>query len=130
MSMKETKFYFEDMFLKEWCDTPVHFVGQDFDASAHAKWVNPVYKPLRSTSNGISGESSIELGQLYIVCWADVDVEVMELADDIITFIHANLDKLAYQARGYEIIDHGWDDTNKVFVVLSFTFEHFAGSCS
>ena len=127
MNLQETKKYFEDMFENSWLETPVHFTGQDFDGKEHDQWVNPVYKPLRNTSNGISASTSIDMGQLYIVCWADTDTDAMELTDTVIVFVKDNIKD--FRHRGYDIIDHGWDESNKVFVMLSFTFEQFSGSC-
>lgn len=129
MSIKETKIYFETLFASDWTDTDIHYAGQEFDGPTRDKWINPVYKPLRSRNSGVSDTTTIDMGQLYIVCWAEIDLEVMELADDVINFISENLDKQQYREKGYEIIDHGWGDSNKVFVVLSFTFEKFNGTC-
>ena len=129
MNLKETKYYFEDIFSRLWSETPVHYAGMDFDATKQPKWINPVYKPLRSTNNGISIETRVDLGQLYVVCWADYDVDAMELSDNLIDFLDENVDKTLFRSRGYEVIDHGWDDSNKVFVLLSITYEHFVGSC-
>ena len=123
MNLQTTKKYFEDIFHNYWNETDVHFVGQDFDGAQHESWVNPVYKPLRNTPNGVS--TSIEMGQLYIVCWAENDTDAMELADITIEFIKANVDKSLFKSRGHDIIDHGWDESNKVFVMLSFSFEQF-----
>ena len=129
MNLKETKFYFENIFSTLWADTPVHYAGMDFDATKQQKWINPVYKPLRSVPNGVSVDTSIEIGQLYIVCWANSDVEAMDLADTIIDFVDDKVDKTLFRARGHYIIDHGWDDSDKVFIVISFTFEQFSGTC-
>ena len=117
------------MFSSDWNETDIHFVGQDFDGSQHDTWINPVYKPLRSTPNGVSTSTSIDMGQLYIVCWAETDIDAMELTDTVIAFVGDNMDKTLFRARGHDIIDHGWDDSNKVFVMLSFTFEQFSGTC-
>ena len=129
MNLQETKKYFETIFAEDWSITDVHFVGQEFDGSEHDAWVNPVYKPLRSTTNGVSTSTSIDMGQLYIVCWANSDVEVMELTDTVVAFIADKVDKSLFRSRGHDIIDHGWDDSDKVFTMLSFTFEQFSGSC-
>ena len=129
MNLLETKKYFEDIFHSYWNETDVHFIGQDFNSKDHDTWINPVYKPLRSTPNGVSTSTSIDMGQLYIVCWADTDTTAMELADKVIEFIDINVETPLFRARGHDIIDHGWDDSNKVFVMLSFTFEQFSGSC-
>ena len=129
MNLRATKKYFEDIFHSDWTETAVHFVGQDFDGSQHDSWVNPVYKPLRNTPNGISAKSSIEMGQLYLVCWAKDDVSAMDLADLAVEFIGENVDKSLFRSKGYDVVDHGWDNSDKVFVMLSFTFEQFSGTC-
>jgi len=129
MNLRETKLYFENVFYTNWNDTPVHYAGQEFDGSGYDAWVNPVYKPLRSTANGISNTTNISMGVLYIPCWHTTDAGAMELADTMVEFIDANIDKKLFRHRGYDVIDHGWDESNKVFVVLSFTFEQFDGTC-
>ena len=129
MNLVETKKYFEDIFEDGWLETAVHYVGMEFDGSQHDRWVNPVYKPLRSTPNGISESTSISMGQLYIVCWADNDGDAMELADSVVAFISTDVDKTLFRHRGHDVIDHGWNESNKVFVMLSFTFEQFNGTC-
>ena len=129
MNLRATKKYFEDIFHSYWTETEVHFVGQDFDGSQHDSWINPLYKPLRNTPNGVSTKTSIEMGQLYLVCWAEDDVSAMELADLAVEFISENVDKSLFRSKGYDVVDHGWDTSNKVFVMLSFTFEQFSGTC-
>ncbi len=129
MNLKETKYYFEDMFSSYWTETPIHFAGMEFDGSQHDRWVNPVYKPLRSRSNGISTSTDINMGQFYVVCWGESDIDAMELSDTTIEFMADKLDTTKFRSRGYEIIDHGWDNSNKVFVMLSFAIEQFEGVC-
>lgn len=129
MNLRETKLYFETLFNSFWTGTPIHYAGMEFDGTKHVSWINPVYKPLRSTSNGVSGNTSVELGQLYVVCWADYDSDAMKLSDDVVDFLKTNINKAQFRSRGYEIIDHGWDESNKVFIMLSFTYEQLSGSC-
>ena len=129
MNLQTTKKYFEDVFNSHWIQTDVHYGGQDFDAKEHVSWVNPIYKPLRSSSNGMSTSTSIDMAQLYVICWADDDTDAMELADSVVEFIDSNIDKQLFISRGHDVIDHGWDESNKVFVMLSFTFEQYSGTC-
>ena len=130
MNLQATKKYFEDMFSSYWTNTDIHFAGQEFDGSKRNSWINPIYKPLRNTSNGVSSTTSIEMGQLYIVCWADTDNEVMGLAASVIEFIDVNVETPLFRSRGHDMIDHGWDDSNKVFVMLSFTSSISSGAFS
>ena len=129
MTLKETKFYFENLFSTLWTDTPIHYAGVNFDGAQQSKWINPVYKPMRSRNNGFSSNTFVALSQLYIVCWADHDIDAMELSDNVITFVNESVDKTQFKSRGYEIVDHGWDDSNKVFVMLSFSYEQLVGTC-
>ena len=129
MNLRETKQYFEQLYADQWVETEVHYAGADFDGSKQASWVNLTYKPLRQTSNGISKSTNINMGQVYVVCWCDTDAEVMALSDKVIEFMDNNLDNTRFRSKGYEIIDHGWGDSDKVFVVLAFTFEEFVGTC-
>ena len=129
MSLKETKFYFEDLFNKEWDCTPIHFVGSEFDGSEHEKWINIVYKPLGGSHDNLGNSAYKSMNQLYIVCWAENDVQGMDLADDVVTFVDEHVDASLYRQRGYDVIDHGFDESNKVFLLLSFTFEQRIGTC-
>lgn len=129
MNLRETKFYFENIFSTLWLETPVHYAGQDFDGAKHDAWVNPVYTPSHSIPNGISTTSNVQVGRLYIVCWAEEDVSVMDLVDVAVDFINTKVDKQLFRHRGYDVIDRGWDDSDKVFVVLAFTFEQLTGIC-
>jgi len=129
MNLKETKYYFENIFNSSWNKTPVHYAGMTFDGSKQSQWVNPIYKPMRNRSNGINDDTTVALGQLYVVCWADYDIDAMTLSDDVIAFLKEEVDGSLFRSRGYEVVDHGWDDSDKVFMLLSFTYEHFVGEC-
>ena len=127
-NLKETKFYFENLFTTEWLATPIHFVGQEFDQDGTKQWVNPYYTPTRSMPNGISGMTTRNYGTVYVACWAENDVEAMGLADATIDFISSNVGT-AYTIKNYSIEDHGWHKTNKVFVIISFNVEILEGIC-
>ena len=126
-NLKATKYYFENMFATKWNTTPVHYVGQEFDQDGTNKWVNPFYTPSRSENSGISGLTK-NYGSLQVACWAESDVNAMDLADDIITFITDNTG-VEYRLFDYVVEDHGFHKTNKVYVIVSFRLEIFEGIC-
>lgn len=123
MNLKETKIYFETLFTDVWNCTPVHFAGEEFKSTD--EWINPVYRPLRSRSNGVSVTASVESGQLFVVCWSDYEIDAFGLSDRVITFLKTEVDGSMFRMTGHSVIDNGWNESNKVFVVLSFTFEQF-----
>jgi hypothetical protein len=126
-NFKETKYYFENMFATNWSQTPIHFVGQEFDASGIDAWVNPRFVPSRGDTVGINGNKTKQYAELDIVCWAKNDVEAFDLADQIVAFINATIE--GFDINGYEINDHGWNDSNMVYVVLTFVFNYYTGDC-
>ena len=126
--LKETKFYFENLFATLWTNTPIHYAGQEFDATGIQRWINPTVTPVRNTFNGLGQRKLFEFN-LYIPCWAENDVESMQLADEIALFVKDNVDGSLYHSNGYDVIDHGWQDSNQVFTVLSFRFKSFDGQC-
>ncbi len=129
--LKNIKFYFENLFATKWTETSIHFAGQEFDPQALgiSSWVNPYYTPTRRRNFGLGGGGKIYYGDLYITCWDDNDVKVMELGDKIADFIDSSVDRGLFKLQGYDVVDHGWDTTNKAFVLLSFKFETIRGTC-
>jgi len=129
--LKDIKFYFENLFATKWKGTSIHFGGQEFDPKALGikKWVNPYYSPLRNKNFGLGDGAKIYFGDLYITCWEDNDVLVMELADEVSSFIEEEVDKTLFRFNGYEVVDHGWDSTNKAFILLSFSTQTIRGKC-
>jgi len=129
--LKDIKFYFENLFATKWTETSIHFGGQEFDPKALgiSKWVNPYYTPTRTRAFGLGDNASIYYGDLYVVCWQKNDVEAMELADNVAKFINDNVDKHLFKLRGYDVVDHAWDSTNKAYIILSFTIETIRGVC-
>ena len=118
--MKETKLYFETLFSAGWSLTPIHYAGQEFDQEGTKRWVNPVYTPLRTDNSGISETGRRAYGLFNVICWAENDVEAMDLADSVVEFMDANVETNQYSLNGYTIEDHGWHKTNKVYIYLSF----------
>ena len=127
--LKEIKFYFENLFATEWTTTAIHFSGQKFEPKGLASWVNPTYSPTRRRSFGLGGNANAQYGDLYVVCWSDDDVNTMELANEVSAFIDGEVDKTLFRIKGYEVVDHGWDSTNKAFIMLSFPIETIGGEC-
>ena len=126
-NLKATKFYFEKMFLDKWTDTPIHFVGQEFDATGKTTWINPMFAPLSGTLAALSGRRTKMEGSLNVICWASNDVDVFELGDKIIDFIHNNAKE--FNVNGFEINDHQWDNSNMVYLYLTFNIKYYAGDC-
>ena len=119
MSFKQTKFDFESMFSLLWTKTPVHFAGQELNARGLAEWVNPYFTPLSGSNVGLGG--AVQHRSMFnIVCWAESDVDVMDLSDEVREFVVANVDGDVYRLTGYEVSDHGWQESNKVYLELSF----------
>lgn len=125
--LKETKKYFEDLFNDNWTATPIHFGGQEFNAENIPQWINPTVQPLRNTATGINGSMMYSFF-VYVVCWAETDVDCMDLADSVAGFMSANIGD-DYSTVGYNIIDHGWQDSNSVFTVMSFECKTYGGDC-
>jgi len=129
--LKDIKFYFENLFETKWTETSIHFAGQEFDPTALGlkKWINPYYSPLRNKDFGLGGGAKRYIGDLFIVCWEENDVLVMDLADKVSTFIENEVDRKLFKFNGYDVVDHGWDNTNKAFIILSFSMETVRGAC-
>lgn len=121
-SLKSTKYYLESLFSQNWSETPIHFAGEEFDGKSIDKWINIFYSPLLSRSGGLS-ESSYTIGNFYVICWANTDVDVMSMGDNAVSFMNTNIDKSYYKLKNFEIADHGWNESNKVFLVLTFSIE-------
>ena len=126
--MKQGKFYFDNMFSTLWTQTPVHYAGMDFDASGMPQWINPTYRPSRQEKASISNGVTRTYANVYIPCWADTDVDVMDLMDDVIKFVDSNTVS-PFKITNTSIIDHGWDDSNKVFGIVMISIEHIDGTC-
>lgn len=126
-NLRDTKYYFENLFDTWWEQTPIHFVGQDFDQDNTQRWINPFYTPTFSASKGL-GSLTTNYGNLMVACWAENDVQAMELGDTLIAFITDNVGT-AYRIKNYEVSDHGWHKTNKVYVTITFNLEILEGVC-
>ncbi len=124
---RETKLFFESLFSDDWAQTPIHFAGQEFKADGIPQWVNVVYTPLTGRPQGVSRDTSTSLGLLSVICWAENDADVMSLADDVVAFINGNTGK--YKVNNYEITDHSWQDSNQVYMYLTFNIEAYDGVC-
>lgn len=121
MSLKETKKYFENLFNDNWHETPIHFIGEDFDKDRGEEWINPVYSPSSSDSVSVSNDGRKSYGTLAVICWAKNDLNVMDLADRVVGFMEDNVEGNQYSLKGYNVEDHAYHEANKVYVYLSFT---------
>ncbi len=126
-NLKQTKYYFEKLFADTWVDTPIHFVGQEYDATGVDTWVSPRFVPSRGSLAALSGKRTQLEGSLDVICWAKNDVEVFDLSDRIVDFVSANAKD--FSISSFEINDHGWDDSNMVYIYLTFDFKYYAGMC-
>ena len=129
MSLKSGKYFFDNMFSTLWTQTPIHYAGCEFDAEGMAQWVNPVYTPSRQEKASLSNKVTRTYANIYIPCWADNDVDVMGLMDDVIDFIETNTVS-PYKINSVQVIDHGFDDSNKVFGIIMVGIEHISGDCT
>ncbi len=129
MGLKETKYYYENMFKTLWTSTPIHFAAQEFDKKIKTtgEWVNLIYKPTSLVTSSFSGKKAY--GLVYVVCWSDNDVRSMEIADEVIKFIQENNDSLLYSIKNIEIVDHGWQTASSAFTILSFRVEYYEDQC-
>ena len=123
MTLKETKIYFETMFATGWTTTPIHFMGQEVDMHGVDQWINVSYKPRAKLSTGFT--SSSMSGAIYVVCWAKDDFDVMDLSDKVIAFYESTIDPKLVKSHGYNIIDHGYEESGKSFIVVSFNIETY-----
>ncbi len=126
--LKAGKFFFDEMFSTLWTQTPVHYAGQGFDAEGMDQWINPTYRPSRRDRPSLSGQVTRTYANIYIPCWAETDVDVMGLMDDVIEFVETNTVS-PYKINNISIIDHGFDDSNKVFGIIMVSIEHYQGIC-
>jgi len=126
-NLKKTKFYFENMFATKWSGTPIHFVGQEYDATGVDSWINPRFVPTGGRVKGIGGGTTRLNGELDVVCWGENEVDAYDLADRVVDFVESNANDISITQ--FEINDIGWNTSNMVYVVLTFVFTYYRGSC-
>ena len=122
-SFADTKLYYENMFNNHWKTTKIHFVGQEVMPKQTKKWVNPFYQPAYGATGGLSDVCSDNYGNLHVACWATNDLDAMALGDAVVGFIKANNDKTKYRIKKFEMSDHGWNESNRVYVVITFSIQ-------
>jgi hypothetical protein len=127
-NLKQTKYYFENLFATKWSKTPIHFVGQEYNSKGIPSWINPRFVPAGGRLSALSGQQTKLRGELDVVCWAENDVEAFDLADNIIDFVGANATD--FTISNFEINDHGWNESNMVYIIVTFTFTYYAGICT
>ena len=125
-NLKGTKYYFEKLFQDEWTNTPIHFAGQEFDSTGRDTWVNPRFVPQGGSLNSFGMRTKL-YGAVDVVCWAKNDVEVFDLVDNVVEFMSAH--GKDYAIHKFEVNDHGWDDSNMVYVYLTFNLTYYEGEC-
>jgi hypothetical protein len=127
MNLKETKFYFEDMFFTNWTSTPVHFAAQQFDKTikTSGEWINLYYTPVGMGNMSLSNQKAS--GAVNVVCWADTDLRSMEIADEVMEFMTEFNTSRVYTVRRLDIIDHGWQTATSAYTIVSFKIEYFEG---
>jgi hypothetical protein len=119
----------DDIFKLNWVDTPIHFSGMSFDSTGKEKWINVVYEPAENMQSGISGSTTESRGMVYVVCWADYEYDAMALADSIVTLFNANLPAYIVN-KEHNIIDIGYNENSKSFLVLAFPIKSYiSGEC-
>lgn len=123
---KETKQLIDNTFIDNWTLTPIHYAGAKFNSKNIDEWVNIVYEPRGGALTGLNGTSTSTRGVIYAVCWSETSLNTMELVDNVILFIDRYLDKNII-VRGNEIIDQGYDENNKSFMVVSFPINSYIG---
>ncbi len=128
-SFRETKLFFEKMFLDNWNETPIHFVGQEFKNDGIDRWINPFYTPVKGAFRGLSGTLSESKGRLEVICWAENDAEVMQLADELVELVFSHTSNKTYRIDRYEVTDHAWHTSNSVYMYLTFEVTMVEGYC-
>lgn len=118
----ETKIYFDQMFSDNWCDSEIHYAGEEFNSDGLNKWINIFYQPAFGASTDLC-ESTLNNGNLHVVVWAEVYLDAMELSDDVISFVDTYIDKNLYRVRRFEISDHGFNESNNAFIIVTFSIE-------
>jgi len=126
--MKENKFYFENMFATKWTNTPIHFVGEEFDSKGITSWINPRFVPSGGTLAALSGQLTRIKSELDVVCWGKNEMEAFDLADSIIEFVKSNADE--FSITHFEINDHGWNESNMVYIIVTFALNYYEGDCT
>lgn len=126
--LQEAKIYFDELFKNNWCETKIHYAGEEFDNTDLDQWINISLEPVRNNNMSVSGGIEYNF-TLYVVCWGETDTAVMGLGDKISTFVKTNVAS-TYTANGYEIVDREWQNSNHVFMVMAFRFKTYGGECS
>lgn len=127
---KATKFYYETMFASKWVNTPIHYMYQEFKQPKNLSWINVIYHPSRVSSGSLARESSMVESSLGVVCWAENDVEVLDLADSVVAFLEDNNEHDLFHLGDIQVIDQGLDQSNKAFIYMHFTISNRTGACN
>ena len=129
-ALQQGKFFFDDIFFTGWLSTPVHFSGEDFDGSNIPSWVNIVFTPYQTNNASIGPKGKKIYATFTVVGWAENDVDAMDLTDQIRDFMDEKLKSSIYTIKQTSIIDHGWDNSGKVYTITQFAIVYYSGSCS
>ena len=128
-AFKDGKFFFDEMFVSKWTRTPVHYAGQEFDGKGKTEWVNPSFSPTSRANASLAKSVKQINANIFVACWAETDVDVMDLMDEVSDFMDTNAGP-AYQILNTAVVDHGWHESNKVFGILMFTITYKVGTCA
>ncbi len=129
-ALQEGKFFFDELFLSGWTITPIQFAAQDFSGKNLPAWVNIVFTPYQTSNASIGPKGKLIYATVTVVGWAENDVLAMELADQIAEFMDAGVLPSIYSIKQTNIIDHGWDASNKAYTITQFAIQYYSGDCS
>lgn len=127
-NFKNTKISIETMFQNNWSDTPIQYRGMPFDSSNVDAWISPIYEPTTSYSTSISDTTSISTGNLYIICWAETQFDVLSLADIAVEMVMDKRPKDMIIKKS-SIIEQGIDDNGKVFLTIEIPIKFYVEIC-
>ena len=125
-NFKQTKIDLDVMFNDNWTLTPIHWSGVSFDSTDKSQWINVVYEPLSNRTNGLGGRSNVSNGMLYVVCWAEDEFNVMDIADQVVLLVSNNM-PLFITNIDHDVVDRGFDENGKAYMVLGFPIKSYIG---
>ena len=66
---------------------------------------------------------------ITVPVFAENDVNVMQLGDQISAFVDEGVLNSEYTIKQTNLLDHGWDESGKAYLITQFTVEFYAGVC-
>jgi hypothetical protein len=122
MTLRESKYFFEELFSNGWTNTPIQYGGEEFTGKGLPSWINIFYTPEITKRIGY-GDSTVTHSSFNVVCWADTDVEALTISDEVIRFMNKTKFPNGMTIDGYEVGAHGWEESNKAFTMLNFNIK-------